>query len=149
MQITGVITSISGANMSSVARWQTQNRFTGLTKWLMVFSLFVCIQSTAFAHDGDDKRPLEHEDYDRWNTIGTQSISNDGKWILYSVVNGKDESTLKIRSATSDREYSVAFGTGGRISYDSKYAAYRIQPCLLYTSPSPRDGLLSRMPSSA
>ena len=25
----------------------------------------------------------------------------------------------------------------------------RIVPCLLYTSPSPRDGLLSRMPSSA
>ena len=25
----------------------------------------------------------------------------------------------------------------------------RIEPCLLYTSPSPRDGLLSRMPSSA
>ena len=24
-----------------------------------------------------------------------------------------------------------------------------IMPCLLYTSPSPRDGLLSRMPSSA
>ena len=24
-----------------------------------------------------------------------------------------------------------------------------VQPCLLYTSPSPRDGLLSRMPSSA
>ena len=25
----------------------------------------------------------------------------------------------------------------------------RLYPCLLYTSPSPRDGLLSRMPSSA
>ena len=24
-----------------------------------------------------------------------------------------------------------------------------LKPCLLYTSPSPRDGLLSRMPSSA
>ena len=24
-----------------------------------------------------------------------------------------------------------------------------LEPCLLYTSPSPRDGLLSRMPSSA
>ena len=24
-----------------------------------------------------------------------------------------------------------------------------VYPCLLYTSPSPRDGLLSRMPSSA
>ena len=28
-------------------------------------------------------------------------------------------------------------------------ATVTIQPCLLYTSPSPRDGLLSRMPSSA
>ena len=27
--------------------------------------------------------------------------------------------------------------------------AARALPCLLYTSPSPRDGLLSRMPSSA
>ena len=27
--------------------------------------------------------------------------------------------------------------------------AYRYYSCLLYTSPSPRDGLLSRMPSSA
>ena len=29
------------------------------------------------------------------------------------------------------------------------YDAARDQGCLLYTSPSPRDGLLSRMPSSA
>ena len=26
---------------------------------------------------------------------------------------------------------------------------HKFNPCLLYTSPSPRDGLLSRMPSSA
>ena len=30
--------------------------------------------------------------------------------------------------------------------FDSRYDVYI---CLLYTSPSPRDGLLSRMPSSA
>ena len=29
------------------------------------------------------------------------------------------------------------------------YKKLRINICLLYTSPSPRDGLLSRMPSSA
>ena len=33
------------------------------------------------------------------------------------------------------------------VKYDSEY--FQQQPCLLYTSPSPRDGLLSRMPSSA
>eukprot|EP01016_Furgasonia_blochmanni_P022152 TRINITY_DN2420_c0_g1_i8.p2 TRINITY_DN2420_c0_g1~~TRINITY_DN2420_c0_g1_i8.p2 ORF type:complete len:116 (+),score=28.01 TRINITY_DN2420_c0_g1_i8:329-676(+) len=31
----------------------------------------------------------------------------------------------------------------------TKSQGIRIQTCLLYTSPSPRDGLLSRMPSSA
>ena len=31
----------------------------------------------------------------------------------------------------------------------SRAGTFRIAGCLLYTSPSPRDGLLSRMPSSA
>ena len=31
----------------------------------------------------------------------------------------------------------------------SGFAQAQVKPCLLYTSPSPRDGLLSRMPSSA
>ena len=41
----------------------------------------------------------------------------------------------------TDAEYSV---TGGNLVLVSQPTA-----CLLYTSPSPRDGLLSRMPSSA
>ena len=33
--------------------------------------------------------------------------------------------------------------------YEQKYIDGTADRCLLYTSPSPRDGLLSRMPSSA
>ena len=32
---------------------------------------------------------------------------------------------------------------------DPVFTPDALKPCLLYTSPSPRDGLLSRMPSSA
>ena len=32
---------------------------------------------------------------------------------------------------------------------EQEYGPMQGNPCLLYTSPSPRDGLLSRMPSSA
>ena len=58
-----------------------------------------------------------------------------------------------------DSDAQIVEGRGGKlsvvISFPSKQAAidaYNIpkyQDCLLYTSPSPRDGLLSRMPSSA
>src|SRR5665647_2347796 len=33
--------------------------------------------------------------------------------------------------------------------YKGQIIVYKVNTCLLYTSPSPRDGLLSRMPSSA
>ena len=35
------------------------------------------------------------------------------------------------------------------LAHNKKVIAYDKDICLLYTSPSPRDGLLSRMPSSA
>ena len=55
------------------------------------------------------------------------------------------------RFITSGR--NVGYGEGAGIS-PSEYAVLQAaqslyQTCLLYTSPSPRDGLLSRMPSSA
>ena len=44
--------------------------------------------------------------------------------------------------------YNLAVGYG--LGYMELYAGYASNSgCLLYTSPSPRDGLLSRMPSSA
>ena len=54
-------------------------------------------------------------------------------------------------TATFDKTFSIeeiiedAFE---RIGLNS-VAGYQLKSCLLYTSPSPRDGLLSRMPSSA
>ena len=46
---------------------------------------------------------------------------------------------------------SLTLESGGSMSYDRLLVASGSRPmsCLLYTSPSPRDGLLSRMPSSA
>ena len=49
------------------------------------------------------------------------------------------------RILTSERLELLVRPSKRRISADS----VRVHGCLLYTSPSPRDGLLSRMPSSA
>ena len=44
---------------------------------------------------------------------------------------------------------SVTNIDAARKFYESLFGLEVYQDCLLYTSPSPRDGLLSRMPSSA
>ena len=43
----------------------------------------------------------------------------------------------------------VSFGHGIHFCLGARLARLEAEICLLYTSPSPRDGLLSRMPSSA
>ena len=63
---------------------------------------------------------------------------------------------LKIKSALSILETQLPAASIKELSSDDAKALLRpwlgsvdLPDCLLYTSPSPRDGLLSRMPSSA
>ena len=69
-------------------------------------------------------------------------------------------SRARIRMTTlyqiAGSQNGLVVGTGNKIEdfgigFFTKYGdgGVDISPCLLYTSPSPRDGLLSRMPSSA
>ena len=55
-----------------------------------------------------------------------------------------ENSAKRIRQAVYDIRYRAR-----REDIDLKQAFSQYMSCLLYTSPSPRDGLLSRMPSSA
>ena len=53
-----------------------------------------------------------------------------------------DTFTIPSGATINNQGTATNFGATGAASWTT-------QPCLLYTSPSPRDGLLSRMPSSA
>ena len=63
---------------------------------------------------------------------------------------GKGDRPERARIAVQFKAEPVATGEEVEVD-DGVRAALGKQrlPCLLYTSPSPRDGLLSRMPSSA
>ena len=49
-------------------------------------------------------------------------------------------------NATHQIEFKQIFPDNKSVEHDANEI---LETCLLYTSPSPRDGLLSRMPSSA
>ena len=71
---------------------------------------------------------------------------------LVNVIPASRENTVQVGSAICDSDIvkKISF-TGstrvGKLLYEK--SASNVKRCLLYTSPSPRDGLLSRMPSSA
>ena len=54
-----------------------------------------------------------------------------------------------IRVAKQAMEKAMQYAYRDRRNKKRDFKSLWIQSCLLYTSPSPRDGLLSRMPSSA
>ena len=63
-------------------------------------------------------------------------------WLISTLVgNGSGKDTPPPRQAEDVLAERFARGEIGQAEY--------LDRCLLYTSPSPRDGLLSRMPSSA
>jgi dipeptidyl aminopeptidase/acylaminoacyl peptidase len=74
------------------------------------------------------RRALDHADYDKWNSIGQQAISEDGKWIAFAVRPAEGAGTLTIREVASQKQYTILNGSGVRFNYDSRFAAYLIQP---------------------
>ena len=76
-----------------------------------------------------------------------QRVGDLGQFIIAAntTISHKDSSLIDISALIERRRFideKLHLATSGKSNE-------QIQHCLLYTSPSPRDGLLSRMPSSA
>ena len=72
---------------------------------------------------------------------------NCGKTALFNRLTGSQQKVANYAGVTVERKEGRLLSAAGRalrlLDLPGTYS------CLLYTSPSPRDGLLSRMPSSA
>ena len=74
------------------------------------------------------KKPLDHTVYDGWQSIGERMISNDGKWVVYSINVQEGDNELVIQSADAKYKKIVPRGYGAVITEDSKFAAFKIRP---------------------
>lgn len=95
---------------------------------ILIASIGYSLQDSPVQAQDDQRKALDHEDYDKWHTIGQQTISNDGKWALYSVSPGKGDAVLHIRQVDSAKQYTVTRGSGARFSYDGRYVICTIPP---------------------
>jgi dipeptidyl aminopeptidase/acylaminoacyl peptidase len=97
-----------------------------MAKHLHLF-IFIFLTSHFSAWGQTNKRPLEHEDTYQWESINTQMISNDGRWVVYSTEPYEGNQTLHIYDGQADKTTTFERSQSPRISHDSKYVAFTIK----------------------
>ena len=75
-----------------------------------------------------NKKPLTHDVYDGWRSVGERTISNDGNYILYAINAQEGDGEMIVQNVKTGYKKSIARGYSGVITEDSKYAILKIKP---------------------
>jgi len=113
-----------------------KSRFLGLFLILALVSFAPGISNAA---SDTAKRPLTHDDYDSWKSIGSPAISADGLWFLYLETPQDGEADIVIQNLKTGKEYRHTIGYSGegtdseraanpQFSYDSSHVVFLISP---------------------
>lgn len=73
------------------------------------------------------KIPLDHSVYDSWQHIGEKLISNDGKWIVYTIEPQQGDADLVIRSSDGSFTKTISRGYTALITEDSRFLVCRVK----------------------
>jgi dipeptidyl aminopeptidase/acylaminoacyl peptidase len=90
--------------------------------FIILISLFTFHISLA------QKKPLDHTVYDGWQSIGERMISNDGKWVVYTINVQEGDNELVIQSSDAKYKKTVPRGYNASITEDSRFAVFKIKP---------------------
>ncbi|MBG7629101.1 MAG: S9 family peptidase [Bacteroidetes bacterium] len=74
------------------------------------------------------KKVLELQDFEIWNTIENKAISSDGNYILYSLEKGEQDQYLKIKDTKANSIFEYPRSEKGTFTFKSNYAIFTIKP---------------------
>ena len=101
-----------------------KKRWPGLIV-LIIFS-FCLILTQAEAQTA--KKPISYEVYDSWKSIQGTKISDDGRWLVYSLVPGEGDSELVVLELQTGKESRYPRGKEAVITPDNQFVIYTITP---------------------
>ena len=79
-------------------------------------------------HVSAQKKPLTHAVYDGWQSINERYISNNGKWVVYTITPQEGDATLVIQSTNNTYRKEIPRGYGAAITEDSRFVICKIRP---------------------
>ncbi|HLK28419.1 MAG TPA: prolyl oligopeptidase family serine peptidase [Puia sp.] len=88
----------------------------------LVFLFFISIVSVA------QKKPLDHSVYDAWQSIGERMISNNGKYVVYTINPQEGDATLVIQTSDGKYKKEIARGYNAMITEDNLFVVFKIKP---------------------
>jgi dipeptidyl aminopeptidase/acylaminoacyl peptidase len=73
--------------------------------------------STAQAQD---KVPLTYEDFDQWRSVSGQTLTPDGRYLIYGLNPQEGDGEIRVQNLRNNREVSHARGERFEVSYDGR-----------------------------
>ncbi len=74
------------------------------------------------------KKPLDHSVYDQWQSITEKTISNDGKYVAYTINPQEGDGVLVIQAVSGSYKQEIARGYGAMVSNNNHFVICRIKP---------------------
>jgi dipeptidyl aminopeptidase/acylaminoacyl peptidase len=94
-----------------------------MTKYLLLAAFLYLMLPLAA-----QKKVLDHSVYDGWQSIGERLISNDGKFVVYTITPQEGDAELVVHNTANNETKKVARGYNAVITEDSRYMVCRIRP---------------------
>lgn len=91
-----------------------------LLSFLLLFLFFIV--------KAQNKNPLTHAVYDGWKSVGEKIISNNGRYIVYTIVPQEGDGLLVINDMVNGNNREMERGYAPVISQDNRYVVFKIKP---------------------
>lgn len=79
------------------------------------------------------KKPLTHDAYDGWQNINERYISNNGKWVVYTITPQEGDATLVIQATDNAYKKEIPRGYAAAITEDNRFVICKIKPLFAAT----------------
>ncbi len=74
------------------------------------------------------KVPLDHSVYDSWQSIGEKLISNNGKYVAYTINVQEGDGNLVVTATSNDKKITIERGYNASFSSNSQFLICKIKP---------------------
>ncbi len=75
-----------------------------------------------------EKRPLDHSVYDKWETLGGYAITDNGEWVSYYVNRDENDGKVVVMNLNNGSTIEIPRGSKTKFSPQGKHLTFTIRP---------------------